>query len=324
MVRRCFVLVVLLMAVALVRAQFDAQIGQYMLMPASYNPAAVGDGDLMRVYASHRMDFTGIQDAPMTTYFSFSSPFVIGKSHHGVGVRFMNDRFGLFTNQSLYLGYAYKFRVGKGRLAIGVDAGFLNLSFASDSVDTGAGNDEYHDEHDPAIPNAAGGASEKGVSGMGFDMNIGVYYTTSKWWAGVSYAHVMQPTLEWGSENTEISVNGTMYIAGGYNWQLKNKDWMLLPSMMVQTDFRSWDVNLTMLAQLKKRYRFGLGYRLAGSVNVLLGMDIVNGLQIGYTYELPANALLKESYGSHEVYLAYGFNVLKPKNTNKCKSVRYL
>ncbi|MBR5327397.1 MAG: PorP/SprF family type IX secretion system membrane protein [Paludibacteraceae bacterium] len=312
------------MAVALVRAQFDAQIGQYMLMPASYNPAAVGDGDLMRVYASHRMDFTGIQDAPMTTYFSFSSPFVIGKSHHGVGVRFMNDRFGLFTNQSLYLGYAYKFRIGKGRLAIGVDAGFLNLSFASDSVDTGAGNDEYHDEHDPAIPNAAGGASEKGVSGMGFDMNIGVYYTTSKWWAGVSYAHVMQPTLEWGSENTEISVNGTMYIAGGYNWQLKNKDWMLLPSMMVQTDFRSWDVNLTMLAQLKKRYRFGLGYRLAGSVNVLLGMDIVNGLQIGYTYELPANALLKESYGSHEVYLAYGFNVLKPKNTNKCKSVRYL
>ena len=322
--RRCFVLVVLLMAVALVRAQFDAQIGQYMLMPASYNPAAVGDGDLMRVYASHRMDFTGIQDAPMTTYFSFSSPFVIGKSHHGVGVRFMNDRFGLFTNQSLYLGYAYKFRIGKGRLAIGVDAGFLNLSFASDSVDTGAGNDEYHDEHDPAIPNAAGGASEKGVSGMGFDMNIGVYYTTSKWWAGVSYAHVMQPTLEWGSENTEISVNGTMYIAGGYNWQLKNKDWMLLPSMMVQTDFRSWDANLTMLAQLKKRYRFGLGYRLAGSVNVLLGMDIVNGLQIGYTYELPANALLKESYGSHEVYLAYGFNVLKPKNTNKCKSVRYL
>jgi type IX secretion system PorP/SprF family membrane protein len=312
------------MAVALVRAQFDAQIGQYMLMPASYNPAAVGDGDLMRVYASHRMDFTGIQDAPMTTCFSFSSPFVIGKSHHGVGVRFMNDRFGLFTNQSLYLGYAYKFRIGKGRLAIGVDAGFLNLSFASDSVDTGAGNDEYHDEHDPAIPNAAGGASEKGVSGMGFDMNIGVYYTTSKWWAGVSYAHVMQPTLEWGSENTEISVNGTMYIAGGYNWQLKNKDWMLLPSMMVQTDFRSWDVNLTMLAQLKKRYRFGLGYRLAGSVNVLLGMDIVNGLQIGYTYELPANTLLKESYGSHEVYLAYGFNVLKPKNTNKCKSVRYL
>ena len=322
-VKRSVVLFVMLMVVLLVRAQFDAQIGQYMFLQSSYNPAAVGEGDLMRVYGSHRMDFTGIQDAPMTTYFSFSSPFVIGKTHHGVGVRFMNDRFGLFTNQSLYLEYAYKIQIGKGVLSVGADLGFLNLSFANDSVDTGAGQDDYHDEVDPAIPTVSGG-SEKGASGMGFDMGIGVYYSAQRWWASASYAHVTQPRLQWGSENTEVSVKGTMYLAGGYKWQLKNKDWMLLPSVMVMTDFASWDVNLTMLAQLKKRYRFGLGYRIAGSVNVLLGLDIINGLQLGYTYELPANALIKESYGSHEVYLAYGFNILKPKNTNKYKSVRYL
>ena len=322
-VKRSVVLFVVLMVVSLVRAQFDAQIGQYMFLQSSYNPAAVGEGDLMRVYGSHRMDFTGIQDAPMTTNFSFSSPFVIGKTHHGAGVRFMNDRFGLFTNQSLYLEYAYKIQIGKGVLSVGADLGFLNLSFANDSVDTGAGQDDYHDEVDPAIPTVSGG-SEKGASGMGFDMGVGVYYSAPRWWASASYAHVTQPRLQWGSENTEVSVRGTMYLAGGYNWQLKNKDWMLLPSMMVMTDFASWDVNLTMLAQLKKRYRFGLGYRIAGSVNVLLGLDIINGLQLGYTYELPANALIKETYGSHEVYLAYGFNVLKPKNTNKYKSVRYL
>lgn len=321
--KRSVVLFVMLMVVLLVRAQFDAQIGQYMFLQSSYNPAAVGEGDLMRVYGSHRMDFTGIQDAPMTTYFSFSSPFVIGKTHHGVGVRFMNDRFGLFTNQSLYLEYAYKIQIGNGVLSVGADLGFLNLSFANDSVDTGAGQDDYHDEVDPAIPTVSGG-SEKGASGMGFDMGIGVYYSAQRWWASASYAHVTQPRLQWGSENTEVSVKGTMYLAGGYKWQLKNKDWMLLPSAMVMTDFASWDVNLTMLAQLKKRYRFGLGYRVAGSVNVLLGLDIINGLQLGYTYELPANALIKESYGSHEVYLAYGFNILKPKNTNKYKSVRYL
>ena len=322
-VRRSIVLFVMLMVVLLVRAQFDAQIGQYMFMQSSYNPAAVGEGDLMRVYGSHRMDFTGIQDAPMTTYFSFSSPFVIGKTRHGAGVRFMNDKFGLFTNQSLYLEYAYKIQIGKGVLSIGADLGFLNLSFAVDSVDTGAGQDEYHDEVDSAIPSVSGG-SEKGASGMGFDMGVGVYYTAPRWWASASYAHVTQPRLQWDSENTEVSVKGTMYLAGGYNWQLKNKDWVLLPSLMVMTDFTSWDVNLTLLAQLKKRYRFGLGYRIAGSVNILLGLDIVDGLQLGYTYELPANALIKESFGSHELYLAYGFKILKPKNTNKYKSVRYL
>lgn len=304
-------------------AQYDAPIGQYMFMPASYNPAAVGDGDLMRVYGSHRMDFTGIQDAPMTTVVSFSSPFVIGKTRHGAGVKFINDRFGLFSNQGFYVDYAYKLALGNGVLSIGVDLGLMNVSFAMDSVDLGAGQDDYHTETDEALPQVSGGGSEKGASGMGFDMGVGVYYSASSWWLGASYAHLTQPSLEL-DDRTDYAVKGMVYLAGGYNWQLKNKDWMLMPSMMVQTDFRGWDVNVSMLAQVQNRFRFGLGYRIAGSVNVILGMDIINGLQLGYTYELPANGLIRESYGSHEVYLAYGFNVLKPKHTNRYKSVRYL
>ena len=323
MLRRYIVLCLgWLLCVGVVKAQFDPQIGQYMFMQATYNPAAVGDGELMRVYGSHRMDFTGIDGAPMTTYFSFSSPFTIGKTMHGAGVRFVNDQFGLFSNQSLYAGYAYKLRLGKGYLSIGAELGFMNLSFAVDSVDLGDGNDDYHVGSDEAVPNTSG-SSEKGASGMGVDLGVGVYYSAASWWAGVSYGHVTNPTLQW-SDKSSIRVRGTLYAAGGYNWRLKNKDWVLMPSAMLQTDFRAWDVNLTMLAQLRERFRFGLGYRIAGSVNVILGVDIINGLQLGYTYEMPANNLLKESYGSHELYLAYGFNVLKPKRTNKYKSIRYL
>ena len=323
MLRRYIVLCLgWLLCVGIVKAQFDPQIGQYMFMQATYNPAAMGDGELMRVYGSHRMDFTGIDGAPMTTYFSFSSPFTIGKTMHGAGVRFVNDQFGLFSNQSLYAGYAYKLRLGKGYLSVGAELGFMNLSFAVDSVDLGDGNDDYHVGSDEAVPNTSG-SSEKGASGMGLDLGVGVYYSAASWWAGVSYGHVTNPTLQW-SDKSSIRVRGTLYAAGGYNWRLKNKDWVLMPSAMLQTDFRAWDVNLTMLAQLRERFRFGLGYRIAGSVNVILGVDIINGLQLGYTYEMPANNLLKESYGSHELYLAYGFNVLKPKRTNKYKSIRYL
>ena len=315
----------LLCGVVFVRAQFDPQIGQYMFMRSVYNPAAVGEGDLMRVYGSHRMQFTGIMDAPMTTNFSFSSPFVIGKTSHAAGVRFMNDRFGLFSNQSFYAEYAYRIKLGKGYLSVGADLGFINLSFAVDSVNLKDVADlvkdhAYHNATDNAIPEASG---QNGVSGMGFDLGVGVYYSTPTWWAGVSYGHVTQPRLQW-SDKAEVEVRGTFYAAGGYNWRLRDKKWLLMPSAMLQTDFAGWDVNLTMLAQLNNRYRFGLGYRIAGSVNVLLGMDIINGLQVGYTYELPANGLIRESYGSHELYLAYGFNVLKPKRTNRYKSVRYL
>ena len=314
-----------LCCVAGLRAQFDPQVGQYMFMQSTYNPAAVGEGDLMRVYGSHRMQFTGIMDAPMTTYFSFSSPFVVGKTQHAAGVRFMNDRFGLFSNQSLHAGYAYRFKLGKGYLSVGADLGFINLSFAVDSVNLKdvaelVQEHAYHNATDNAIPESSG---QNGVSGMGFDLGVGVYYATSTWWAGVSYGHVTQPVLEW-SDQTEVPVRGSFYAAGGYNWRLRDKKWVLMPSAMLQTDFVGWDVNLTMLAQVNNRYRFGLGYRIAGSVNILLGMDIIDGLQLGYTYELPANGLIRESYGSHELYLAYGFNILKPKRTNRYKSVRYL
>lgn len=314
-----------LCCVAGLRAQFDPQVGQYMFMQSTYNPAAVGEGDLMRVYGSHRMQFTGIMDAPMTTYFSFSSPFVVGKTQHAAGVRFMNDRFGLFSNQSLHAGYAYRFKLGKGYMSVGADLGFINLSFAVDSVNLKdvaelVQEHAYHNATDNAIPESSG---QNGVSGMGFDLGVGVYYATSTWWAGVSYGHVTQPVLEW-SDQTEVPVRGTFYAAGGYNWRLRDKKWVLMPSAMLQTDFVGWDVNLTMLAQVNNRYRFGLGYRIAGSVNILLGMDIIDGLQLGYTYELPANGLIRESYGSHELYLAYGFNILKPKRTNRYKSVRYL
>lgn len=311
--------------VVAVQAQFDPQIGQYMFVRSTYNPAAAGEGDLMRVYGSHRMHFTGIMDAPMTTYFSLTSPFVIGKTQHAAGVKFMNDRFGLFSNQSFFVQYAYRLKLGKGYLSVGADLGFMNLTFAVDSVNMGdiadvVDDNAYHTETDDAIPVSRG---QNGVSGMGFDMSLGVYYSTPKWWAGVSYGHVTQPELQW-SDKADVSVRGTFYAAGGYNWRLRNKAWLLMPSAMLQTDFLSWDVNLTMLAQVNDRYRFGLGYRIAGSVNVLLGMDIISGLEVGYTYELPANGLLRESYGSHELYLAYGFNILKPKHTNRYKSVRYL
>lgn len=324
--RRCIVLLLLSTLMVRTWGQTDPQLGHYMYLQTTYNPAAAGEGDLMRVAGMHRMSFVGIQDAPMTTYFAFSSPFKIGKTSHAAGVRFMNDMYGLFTNQSFHVQYAYRHKLGKGYLSVGCDLGFVNLGFAQDKVNLDSisqmEEDGYHrgTGEDMAIPKGQG---SHGASGMGFDMGLGVYYGAPAWWAGVSYSHLNQPRLEFGDES-EISLAGTLYIAGGYKWRLRNKNWVLRPSVMAMTDFASWDVNMTMLAEVKERFRFGVGYRVAGSVNILLGVDVVSGLQLGYTYELPANHLFKETFGSHEIHLAYGFDVLKPNRNNRYKSVRYL
>lgn len=315
--KRYIVLFLLSVIVAGLYAQFDPQIGQYMYMPTAYNPAAAGEGDLMKVSGLHRMQFTGITNAPMTTYFSFYSPFIIGKTRHGAGIRFMNDRYGLFTNQTLHVQYAYRQKLGKGYLSAGVDIGFVSVGFKGDSVNLkDLEESNYHVSSDQFIPSGS-------ESGMGFDMAVGVYYTCDKWYAGISYSHLTQPRVDW-TDYASVKLRGTLYVSGGYNWKLKKKEWILKPSAMLMSDFASWDLNINLMTEYKERYRWGLGYRVGGSVAVLLGIDIISGLQLGYTYELPTNKLLLESFGSHEVYLAYGFNILKPKRTNKYKSVRYL
>ena len=288
-----------------------------MYLPTAYNPAAVGEGDLMKVAGMHRMQYVDIANAPMSTWFSFASPFVIGKTRHGAGVKFLNDRYGLFTNQAFYVQYAYRQKLGKGYLSVGVDLGFVNVGFRGDSVNLKNMEDEYHEADDEAIPTGS-------KSGMKFDMSLGLYYVTPMWWVGASYSHVTRPVVNW-DDYSQVKLVGTMYVSGGYHFRLKDhKEWVLTPSAMVMSDFVSWDVNLTLMCDYKDRYRWGLGYRIDGSVNILLGVDIISGLQLGYSCELPTNKLLLESYGSHEIYLAYGFDILKPKRTNKYKSIRYL
>ena len=315
--KRYIVLLLGLIAVVTARAQFDPQMGQYMYMPTAYNPAAVGEGDLLKVAGMHRMQYVDITNAPMSTWFTFCSPFVIGKTRHGAGVRFLNDRFGLFTNQAFYAQYAYRQKLGKGYLSVGLDLGFINVGFRGDSVNLKEMEDEYHDADDDAIPQGS-------KSGMKFDMALGIWYSTPVWWVGASYNHLTRPKVNL-DDFSDVKVVGTMYVTGGYHFRLKNnRDWMLTPSAMVMSDFVSWDVNLTLMCDYKDRYRWGLGYRIDGSVNILLGVDIIAGLQLGYSCELPTNKLMLESYGSHELYLAYGFDILKPKRTNKYKSIRYL
>lgn len=295
-----------------------------MYMPTAFNPAAVGEGELMKVSGLHRMQFTGIDGAPMSTYITFHSAFVLGKTHHGAGVRFLNDMYGLWKNQSFYGQYAYRQKIGKGYLGMGIEAGLVNVTFMGDSVNLdeleNAGS-EYHAGSDPSIPVGQ-------ASGMKFDLGAGLYYSTARWYVGASYSHILHPTIELvsqsGTEGTSMKVRGTLYAMGGYRFRIKNSDFALVPSAMLMSDFSSWNLDLTLMTEFKEKYRWGLSYRVMDGVGLLLGMEVISGLELGYNYELPTSKLLLESYGSHEIFLCYGFNILKPKRTNRYKSIRFL
>src|ERR1035437_1266958 len=95
-------ILLLLISIGSVFSQFDAQLSQYMFHITSFNPAAVGEGNMIQITGQDRIQWIGIPNAGQTTIFSINSPLKIANSTNGGGLTFLSDKVGLFTNQSAH------------------------------------------------------------------------------------------------------------------------------------------------------------------------------------------------------------------------------
>lgn len=295
-------------------AQFDGIYSQYMHIKHFYNPAAIGEQELMKMMVAQRLDWIGIKNAPKTTLFTVNTPFKIGKTHHAAGIQFINDIFGVFANQQINAQYAYKFKFDYGTLSIGANIGVLNLICYGDSIKMV--ESDYHTENDPAIPQGT-------QSGIGFDLSAGIYFSNATWFAGVSILHAPSANIKLG-DKYDFQINQAMTAVGGYNIKLTNPDFELKPSVLLYTDFISWQTQISLLLDYKNKFWGGLAYSIQDAISFSFGMEVIDGLQFGYCFDLPTSSMIRATHGSHELFLSYDFNIFKPKYNQKHKSVRLL
>ncbi len=307
-----------------VKAQKSPQLSQYMEFREVENPAMVAADDLMSVGGVYRLQWAGFRDAPTNFLLSVSYPLRIGDKKHGLGLIFSRDDIGLFKNQGVLLQYSYRFKLTKGELGMGLNVGFLSQTFDKDGVDLTGGDgellegDEYHKETDPFV----NGFTSEEYSDIAFDVSFGCVYQTEKWFAGVSVLHLSAPKVDLGSEQYQMYVPRCFYAAGGYTFETHTPGWTITPSAQFRTDFALWQAELSGIFEYSKRVRGGISYRFGDAFVFLFGIDVIQGLRIGYSYDLPTSKMIK-SGGSHEVSLRYSF---KPQfaRKNKYKSERIL
>ena len=300
-------------------SQFEAQLSQYMFHTPTYNPASVGENQMINVSGQHRIQWIGMPGAPQTTYFTLNAPFKSGeKVTHGLGLKFLNDKIGAFTNQSAHLQYAYKRKIGNGTASLGVDLGFVSVGFVFDSIKNATINSEYHDFlGDAAIPAAD-------ETGMNVDLALGAFYSAPKYYLGISYVHLNTPHIKLNNEKSEFNVRGVLYFTGGYDYTLADPRFMVRASSLVKSDFVSFQSEVSSRLEYDKKYWGGLSYRFQDAVVVFGGVSIMSGLTLGYAYDLPTGKMLTVSSGSHEIYLSYSFLFDTGKNKNRYKSIRIL
>lgn len=301
----------LLLAAVAAQAQFDTHFTHYWALQGYYNPAVAGLSGRLNIYGTYAMQMAGYTNAPATMLVGADMVLPTEKKNQAVSANLYNESIGLFTNQRLFAGYAYRFGLLGGRLAIGTSVGSLEQKFDGSKV-------EAEEAGDDAFPSSE-------VDGMGLDLTAGMHYIHPLFYAGMSVMHVTAPTIELG-EAHEIKIDPTLYFSGGCNIQLKNPLLSIQPSLQVMTDLQAWRADLTLRGTYtydEKRYYAGLTYSPMTSVAILLGGEI-NSVSFGYAYELFTSGV-GLIHGSHDLYVGYVMDLdLFKKGKNKHKSIRIL
>ena len=203
--------------------------------------------------------------------------------------------------------------MGTGKLGLGFNVGMANPSLdptwnGADVIDPGS---------DPSIPT--------GGSGIGFDMGLGVYYNNDNMYVGLSTTHLASKVVLRGDERDyDARFIRHYYLMAGYNIQLTNPMFEVLPSLMIQSDGRSHHIYLNTNVRYNKKFWGGVSYSVRGAISALFGIELINGLRVGYSYDFELSPLMGYNSGSHEVTVRYCFDLSVDKSPQKYKSLRFL
>lgn len=301
----------------IVEAQVDPQFSQYMFNQLCVNPGYTGIEGRINFVAVNRQQWVGMEGAPKTTVLGadMSIKNLFGNPG-GVGLVVMNDEIGLFRNTTIEGLISQKFDVGEGTLGAGLSVSVFNQVFDGTGVVLSPEGGEYHQSSDNYVPTTE-------VSGTTFDFGLGAYFKQDKFYGGISVLHLFEPEPNFKDE-LNVYIPRSVFITGGYNYGLWEAPVVLKPSFFLKESGGSWQLDLNIITLFRDKYWGGVSYRYQDAIVLIGGIELANGVKIGYSYDITTSILSKVSGGSHEVMLKYTFDLSLEKRVKRYKSVRFL
>lgn len=314
--RVCVLFVAFMAIYAIANAQQDPQFSQNMFNHVTVNPAFAGIQNRWVISGIYRNQWQAMDGAPETYAFNVDGPLRIKRMDGGIGLNMMSDKLGMQTNLHLMLDYAYKRKLRLGVLSVGIKVGVVNAKIEGEYY---IPDDDNHTQ--PGDDEALNG-SDVNVSKIMFDMGIGAFFTGEKLYAGMAISHLTKPEMTIGLKG-RFFFTPHMYFTGGYTLPLSWR-WDLQPSVFVSTDFASTQYNVNANVVFDKLYWGGISYRYEEAVIFMGGLELKNGIMVGYSYDWNVSDTGKYTGGSHEVTLSYSFGLKLGKRQKIYKSVRFL
>jgi len=306
--------IIIVLSVYTCFSQQDPITSNYMFNMLTYNPGYAGTSGMTCATALNRQQWLGFKGGPSTTLFNISAPVSPFNINSGVGLMVENDNVGFDKDVNIKLIYSYIAEVGPGKLGIGINAGMFNMTLDPKWY-IPDGGDFTPPSGDPLIP-------ESKESAVAFDAGLGVFFTTDKYYAGLSVTHINQPKIKFTKGETYLSRH--YYFTAGYVLQLPNPALELLPSFYAMSDGKALQFSATSLVRYNKKAWGGVSYRPGDALVGIVGIELFNGIRVGYAYDFPTSDIRKSTSGSHEFLVNYCFSLSTGKSPMRYKSIRFL
>ena len=301
----------------------DPQYSQYYAAPLYLNPAFAGSELTGRVGFNYRNQWPSI-DAQFTTFSAFYDTY-LPDYNSGVGVMLMQDTQGAAKLRSTTISgiYSYElklsdrafFRPGFQASYIRREIGFYeNLIFANQI--------NPNDPFGPTLPGTD-------IPGLGDPVNmlslsLGGLFFTEDFWIGFSAHHVNQPNQSFIDGDSPLPAKYSFHagyriplgegsLRGDFTHMRKQRYFTPTVNYKRQGQFEQLDVGAYFYVE---PIVFGVWYRglpykpveeqsNRDAVVMMVGLNLLNGLNVGYSFDYTVSQLGIQSGGAHELSLSW-------------------
>ena len=289
------------------KAQQDAQFSQYMFNQLYLNPAAAGsNAQQIEFNVIHRSQWLGYQGsfddggAPTTQVASINMP--LQKYNLGIGLHLVNDKIGPVTNQEIQLSLAYKLKVSKGIISIGLRGGLYNQLLNVDEL-------RFINPNEPIVQELQGRESQ-----MIPDFAAGIYFSdiNNKFFSGIAVNHLNRSDFNYGTNISISELENHFNFLVGLNLDL-TRSIKLTPSAILKSDMNTFSIESSVIATFNEKFYTGISMREVEAAIALVGVNLLkdNSLRVGYAFDYTLKARNAKETTSHEILLSYRLPALQ-------------
>ena len=300
--KRITILIFAICFTAILKAQQLPQITQYTNNNYVINPAVAGMYDYYQVNTTIRNQWVGMNEGPRTSVIS-----IYGKhsDHVGLGGTVYNDVTGPTSRMGGSASYTYAFKLTKKmKISLALQGGFTQFKIVKDL------QTEY--KNDPLLK---GGDIVRTLPDATFGLNL----SGNNWYIGAAIPQLLSSELNLMDDNfariyDTTSQNGKLashiYVLGSYTYDV-NTIISIEPSFFLKSVAGiKTQIDFGVKSEYKKIIWAGINYKMnndLSSIAALLGYNINDRFNIGYSYGMPSSANSNYYSGSHEFMLGVKF-----------------